>query len=277
MSTMLNENSIYGLGLGESYDNALKVIGRFSFDWQVNDIWRLVTVGRNTALFFKQDILVGAQYHRQLLPKVWSNLIELAASKPSLKVDGNSLNIVNQAISASHLAVLEQQYSMLDYDTYRISEDESELRIAGLVIGKLPTQADLIASLPCYDEYTPVQDFINEYSDGLPKLYGQTGKTGFLTGCGQIIQVRNDNRFISLVLTEQANFTNAYLIHSHKFSDLFSGWAFYGVGYLEQVKPNNGFKIINAKDGIYEVQAGKWFGHFTTDEGLAYEGTFHFQ
>ncbi|MDK1288396.1 hypothetical protein [Pseudoalteromonas umbrosa] len=276
-SLKISGNSIYGLKLGVSYQDALKQVGRFSFDWRVNDKWRLVTVGRNTALFFEQDRLVGGQYHRQLLPTVWSNLIELAATKPMLEVNGNEINMKNHAMSGSYLTSLEQKYSLLDYDTFRISEDEVELRLSGLALGRVPNKQEFAFSLACYDEQSAAQDFVDKYRNSLPRFYNQAGEIALLTGCSQVLYLWNDEGFKSLLLSERANFSSTKFIHSKLLSKGFSDWSFYGVKYLSGVHSNDVLSIKSAEDDVYEIKAADWQGYFVTDQEQAFQGQFYLQ
>ncbi|MCF6439268.1 hypothetical protein L1077_07495 [Pseudoalteromonas luteoviolacea] len=274
-SLKINDKSIYGLELGVSYQDALRQVGRFSFDWQVNEQWRLVTLGRNTVLFFEQDVLVGGQYHRHLLPTVWSNLIELSATKPLLEVNGTEVSMTNHAMSGANLTFLEKKYSFLDYDKFRISEDEVELRLSGLVIGKVPNDNELLFSLACYEENNGVQDFIDKHHTSLPKFYNQTGEIGLLTGCNQVLLLWKDERFKSLLLSERANFNSAQFIHAQVLSRGFSDWSFYGVNYLQGIESNSELLIKHEEDDVYEVNAGGWQGYFVTDDGLAFQGNFY--
>ncbi|KZN52696.1 hypothetical protein N476_09695 [Pseudoalteromonas luteoviolacea H33] len=276
-SLKISDKRIYGLELGISYQDALKQIGRFSFDWRVNDIWRLATIGRNTVLFFEQDMLVGGQYHRDLLPTVWSNFIEIAATKPLLEVNNTEINMTYHAMSESSLTSLEQKYSLLDYDRFRISEDEVELRLSGLALGKLPNKEDFSFSLACYDEQDGVQNFIDKNLSSLPKFYSQTGEIGVLTGCNQVLYLWNDESFKSLLLSERANFNSTQLIHANMLSKGFSDWSFYGVEYLKGIQSNNALTIKHAEDDVYDVKAGSWLGYFVADEGLAFQGQFYVQ
>ncbi|MDK2596202.1 hypothetical protein [Pseudoalteromonas obscura] len=276
-SALLNKDSVYGLKLGTTYEQALNKIGRFSFDWQVDSKWRLTTIGRNTALYFHQGVLVGAQYNRQLLPMIWSNLIELAATKPTMEAGGVEVSLLHQAISDSYLAELEHKYDMLDYDTFRVSEDEVELRLSGVVIGDTLSLKEVVPTMACYDERRGVQSFIDEYGEQLPAFYDQLGNKGLITGCSQIINLWDDRNFKSLSLIEQANFNSAKLLLSKAISNALSDWSFYNVKYLNGISAHPELVIKDSKDGIYEVQIGGWFGHFSTDQELAYEGVFYLQ
>ncbi|KZN41351.1 hypothetical protein [Pseudoalteromonas luteoviolacea] len=230
-----------------------------------------------TALYFNQGVLVGAQYNRQLLPMIWSNLIELAATKPTMEVGSAEVSLLHQAISDSYFAELEHKYDLLDYDTFRVSEDEVELRLSGFAIGDTLSLKEIVPIMACYDERTDVQRFIDEQAEQLPVFYDHLGNTGLITGCSQIINLWDDRNFKSLFLIEQANFKSAKLHFSKANSSALSGWSFYNVKYLNGISAHSELVIKDSKDGIYEVQIGGWFGHFSTDQEFAYEGVFYLQ
>ncbi|MCF2910889.1 hypothetical protein L1285_21520 [Pseudoalteromonas sp. DL2-H2.2] len=274
-TNVITPSSVFGIHLGTRFADAERLIGRFSLLWQLDAKTRLATIGRNHALFFVDDQFVGYQYANFLFPTVINNLVEFQSLDMMLTVGENSLTVSNGLMmDDSQSEFIRKAFSVNQTVKVRLADEGSEAtKLEHLEIGKLPSLANGVSSLPCL---TTAQSTSVKEKDltGMIELVSVQGEQVYMSGCSEVITLEKGGRVKQLDLLEPIRIRNAQLWQATRLFD-FQPWQFRHLAYHTALSD---LDITDEElvDDVLEIEQQSWFGHFFVEQSKVVAGTVYF-
>lgn len=262
---VISQKQVFGIGLGDTYSEAEKKIGRFTVEWPLNERQKLATIGRNHALLFENNRFVGYQYAFNLLPSSLANLINIYDINLARHIQGEPVEITNVALSEKMVAAIKSDFSGATFYQEGKYTKEPKTKLSGLQVGEFNVTKP--AALSCYKGQGDIDEFVEQHQQSLVQWQNVDAKTVFYTGCNQLIELNKLGKVTSLKLLESWSLTNANLIGFADITSVLSPWEFYGVHYLD---PENKASLIGKIEDFYgtiEVTSEQWAGYFKSYDG----------
>ncbi|TMP32558.1 hypothetical protein [Pseudoalteromonas rubra] len=273
-SKMISSESIFGVDFGTHFEDAERMVGRFSLVWQLEDGIRLASVGRNYMLFFIDGKLAGYQYAKNLLPTAINNLVELSPTGVDLHFASHRITDISHAeFTKAQMSELAEHFNEVSSSVVKTSDEGSAIRLEGLQIGKLPELSRRWSYTHCLNN-EQVMPFIENHQGALIRLISESGHITYLTGCGQAITLSANAEVKEMTLLEPIRVRNALMWQVNTLFAL-QPWQFGGLKYQVPVSDLK-FSSSEIADDVLTVEHSKWYGHFFVENDKVVGGTLQF-
>lgn len=197
----ITHNSVFGVPLGATYEEARTKLERFSLQWPINDNLFIALIGRNHLFIFENDIFKGYQYHHSLLPMSLANQLELVTLDIEL--------LANDAIFSTKMLLAENQkntlkkaYPTVAFQTMHSDNETSFSKIESVQVGKL-AEINQLKSIPCYKDNTSFNQFLTQQKEKLVSFIDVNDKRSLLTGCLQKFTLTGNNKLKEIILLDE--------------------------------------------------------------------------
>ncbi|MBQ4834093.1 hypothetical protein J8L70_12640 [Pseudoalteromonas sp. MMG010] len=264
-NTSVTPSSFVGQTLGQSIERTLSSLGLASLEFG-NGNKKILVYGRNHALHFIDNKLVGYQFHINLLPMLLNNELSLENKELEIRLDAQDPIYLNTPLTAQHITQLKKHFTHIDTAIYKESINETNHHLAGISQGTLIENID--SNSKCYGGVGSVNDFMNKHQDHLPlKLLNENLKSIIITRCNELLYERAG--YISKIkLIEPFSTKNIKLVALANYFNKSSAWQFASAKYES---PTDTLSAIGEYDEFLdkaEFSSELWDGYFYTYDGL---------
>ncbi|BBN81829.1 hypothetical protein PA25_18140 [Pseudoalteromonas sp. A25] len=266
----ITPKSVFGIKIGNQLTEAEQIVGRFSATWPINEQHKIRFIGREHAFLFKNDTLIGYQYHNSLLPISFRNNLEIISNQLQIAIsDTNTEKLSDLYIDEVLEQKLTSQFSNISTSRVKISEEEVLVQLQGLSIGALISKNTPVQALPCYRNNSNIDDFLSANKQSLIEIIDVDNRLSYITGCSQRIMAYDSGKVKSVELLEPFSATNAFLFAIKRMIGAIEPWQFEGVKYGGPKSQLDKFKLIQSDKHTLSVESGQWLGIFNLyDEQL---------
>lgn len=257
---LLTCDTVLGLKLGSDITAAQALLGRFSLWWQINPNDAIALVGRNLALFYRQNQLIGFQYHIALLPTALNNRLEFLNDQAELAVQVSNTRLrLDAEISQTQEQQLTTNFAEVDIATYITGHEQSARKLLGLRQGQVITLASKQAALPCLTSLEAADAIAGE---DLIEFYQQDNKPYYFTGCHQMLELDHSGSVTALELLDKISPKRIELSALQQWLERSQAWHFSGVNYLDTEQALSKLGQIEITGDFAELQSPQCYGHF---------------
>lgn len=267
----VGQNQQLGLTLGNSFQDALERVGRFSFVWSINETDKIALIGRDHAFSFRDNKYVGYQYNEALLPMSLRNHLELAAETfeiitPKIKFESHHF------LSLDKQELLSKQFSNVSFMELGAYDDEYvEKKLAGFTIGE-PLNFKKMTKLACYQSNIDINTFIEQQTQHLISLVDNHNRPAYLTGCHQKLVLANTGRVQLFELIDEFSSERSTLIGMSVLTNSLSPWEFSQISQGDNISKLAKHKSVTIEWDTAKFSSTDWQGHLYLYDDKVFTG-----
>jgi hypothetical protein len=266
----ITKDSFYGLSLGMGKKEVEKATHGFHLDIQINTTTSMHVINRNHALFFQEDILIGYEYGRNLMPMLITNKLPLSEISPVFNSALGKISIDNDGLSKreiNEIKAINDSASFIKIKQY--SSGEVKTHLSSFTFGKTSNFNLEIPKSSCLDTNILLTEAQNKIGNNYFFRFNiNKSEIGYLTSCNQLITFKHAE-LSRIVLVEEINTKSASLnILDSLFSNI-TNWQFLNVE--KEMSESQVVEKLNIDDAymmndILEFSNDNWQGYFTFNE-----------
>jgi len=266
----ITKTSFYGLSLGMDKRGVEKATHGFHIDIQLNATTSMHVINRNHALFFQEDILIGYEYGRNLLPMLIANKLPISEISPVFNSALGKISIDNDGLSKkeiNEIKAINDSASFIKIKQY--SSGEVKTHLSSFKFGKTASFDLNISKHACLDTNMLLTETHNKVTNNYFFRFNiNKNETAYLTSCNQLITFKH-YALSSIALIEEINKKSASLsILNSLFSNI-TNWQFLNVE--KEMSESQVVKKLNIDDpymmnDTLEFSNDNWQGYFTFNE-----------
>jgi hypothetical protein len=261
---IITPNTVFGLQFGSSIKDAFITLGLASLELG-NDENKILVYGRNHALHFINEKLVGYQFNESLLPMFLSNELSLANQELKIQINSSPLISLDTPLTHAQLSELNSNFNQVNTAYYKTDIGKNERRLIGISQGKLIPKINTIdncfAGTPLIGEYLK-----NNHKKITLKLVSEAHENIIITHCNELIYAKNGD-IEKIKLIEAFSSKNIALEALANYFKQSQTWAFSGVKYNDPVERLSSIGDYYEFLDTVEFTSPAWEGYFYLYEG----------
>ncbi|MFY8351197.1 hypothetical protein AAEU29_11730 [Pseudoalteromonas sp. SSM20] len=267
--SQISKSAIFGIAIGDSYDDTITKLRRFTLVWPINNSVKMTLIGRNHLFLFEDNLLVHYQYHSNLLPMSLANQLELEAMDFKINLASSSINIKDN-LSDKQKNELQNIFSDVTFSSIHHDGETTFSRLNSFSIGE-PIEIKNLTKLPCFENDANYDQFLIKNKDAMVSFVDVDNKSALLTGCLQkFVLLANGNLKEIALLDEiskgKANIQIITILINH-----LKPWTFNNIKHGQSVAALSALGAkIEWQQAVLETP--NWHGIFEIYDDAVYSG-----
>ncbi|NWL14974.1 hypothetical protein FHG08_04220 [Pseudoalteromonas sp. Scap03] len=263
-SKLVKPNFFFGTKFGQSTQEVAHILGLHSLELKSEN--KLIRVyGRNHALHFINNQLVGYQFHLNLLPMQINNVLTLENKELKIKLNNDVVVEAAAPITPLQIKALKKKFVNVETAYYKSSDTKIEQRLIGLSQGQLIGKVAF--NKHCIKSFTAKADGnFNKNLNTSLKLISSSEKNINVTPCSEFLYEEADS-IAKLKLFEPISTNNIKLAALADYFKQGNSWEFSDIKYKDPVanlaQLGDYYELFDS----VEFTSQYWDGYFYINDG----------
>lgn len=229
----ISKSAIFGIAVGDSYDDTITKLGRFTLVWPINNSVKMTLIGRNHLFLFEDNQLVNYQYHSNLLPMSLANQLELEAMDFKINLASSSINIKDN-LSDKQKSELQNIFSDVTFSSIHHDGETTFSRLNSFNIGE-PIEIKNLNNLPYFENDANYDQFLIKNKDVMVSFVDVDNKSALLTGCLQKFVLLANGNLKEIALLDEISKGRANIQIITKLISHLKPWTFNNIKHGQSV------------------------------------------